>query len=450
MNMHLPPPDTLGGGELIQVNATEPAFLEMALADLQTRSFGAFLDSAGPLNARSRLLILSKSPRGLVIQSENRLVYHDFRHKSAAKVAWSEFSEWLQSFAALGHTHGPALFPLFTYEAFQDRITSTAPHPLWLPTQAIWLLSENPVYFDRHTQQMTYRKATLPEVHGSLPLPPLHPLPGFGWRESRESYRAKVEQVQHDIYNGVYYQANLSQRYLGRTYQPPLETYRNMRHLNPSPFMGVFRLHNAWTLSGSPERLVYKSGTRLSSRPIAGTKPRFGNPVDDQHSKRDLQTSTKERAEHLMLVDLLRNDLGRIAEAGSVTVPEFESIESYSHVHHLVSEVCARARPNLILLDLIRAVFPGGTITGAPKISCIKRLAELEGEARGPYTGSMGYINSNQGLDLNILIRTLIRRDDLFCFHGGGGIVADSLFNAEYLESRQKCKALMQALGVEA
>nr|WP_243435863.1 anthranilate synthase component I family protein [Acanthopleuribacter pedis] len=271
-----------------------------------------------------------------------------------------------------------------------------------------------------------------------------------GWRESEQRYGEKIKTVQHHIYEGNFYQANLSQRFCRPTNQAPTETYRLLRARNPSPFMGIFRFFDYWVLSGSPERLVEKRGNFISARPIAGTQPRYPHdPAADQKARDHLTSCAKEQAEHLMLVDLIRNDLGRVARAGSVQVREFAVIETYSHVHHLVSQVEANLAETADVWELIASVFPGGTITGAPKISCMQTLAELEREKRGPYTGAMGYIGGDGNLDLNILIRTIIQVDRHICFHAGGGIVADSHQTAEYLETRHKCAALMEALNIE-
>jgi len=268
-----------------------------------------------------------------------------------------------------------------------------------------------------------------------------------GWRETEEAYSVEIEAVQRDIRDGIYYQANLSQRFVCRSERDPLAVYCDLRARNPSPFMGIFKLGGSMVLSGSPERLVAKRDNVLRARPIAGTRPRFDDPVRDAESRAELLASEKERAEHLMLVDLIRNDLGRVADTGSVHVEEFLAIESYSHVHHLVSEVVARIRSGVGPAELIASLFPGGTITGAPKISCMDRLRVLEGERRGPYTGAIGYLRGSGDLDLNILIRTLIHGRGHFCLHAGGGIVADSRDAAEILETRYKAAALLEALG---
>ena len=203
-------------------------------------------------------------------------------------------------------------------------------------------------------------------------------------------------------------------------------------------------------LSSSPERLLRISGEIASTRPIAGTRPRGMDMLSDDALKRELRLNEKERAEHVMLVDLERNDLGRICRAGTVAVDEFMTIESYAHVHHIVSNVTGMLMPEVTAGQAIRAVFPGGTITGCPKVRCMQLLAEFEQEPRDAYTGSIGYLDRDGSLDLNILIRTLTVADGRVEFRTGGGIVADSQPEAELAETRAKARGLLRALGSEA
>ena len=426
----------------------EDEFLAFAYDRLNHQPIACFLDSAGPIGPRSQHAMLSGAPIGLFFQYSDKVVWLNLRDQSRAEITIPQFDTWLTRFNQLGlGPNGPALFPLITYEAFNPWVRHSRPHPLWRQAPATWLLTADIWRYDRQTQRLTgCPEPDPPQVSWDAPLPsPAKP----GWRETEAEYFHKIDHVQKDIYNGVYYQANLSQRFLTHSERRPLETYTTLRKLNPSPFMGLFKCGEAWVVSGSPERLVDKNRAHISARPIAGTKPRFKNdPTRDQASQQELLLSPKERAEHLMLVDLIRNDLGRVAAPGSVSVDEFCVIETYSHVHHLVSQVNASLREDATVYQLIASMFPGGTITGAPKISCIQRLSQLEEEARGPYTGAIGYIDTHHRLDLNILIRTLIQVGDQVCFHAGGGIVADSIHGSEYEETRHKCMALMEALGI--
>jgi anthranilate synthase component 1 len=203
-------------------------------------------------------------------------------------------------------------------------------------------------------------------------------------------------------------------------------------------------------LSSSPERLVQIEGNRVQTRPIAGTRPRAKDASEDRRQVERLLASLKERAEHIMLIDLERNDLGRVCESGSVEVSELMTTESYAHVHHIVSNVTGRLRVDAGPGDVLRAVFPGGTITGCPKVRAMEIIAELEGVGRGPYTGAMGYLCRSGRLDMNILIRSLVCEDGLVTLRAGAGIVADSDPDAELAETRAKARGLLLALGAAA
>lgn len=427
----------------------EADFLEEARRVLAHQPLACFLDSAGPTGERSGRMLLSGPVTAVIVEDDNGVRYRDRDRGPWTPLEPASWRTWLGDFRQGGWDEaGPALFPLLTYEAHNPWGRPLRPHPLWQGPAAVWLLTECTWHYDRGSETLSYREPLGPGLH-SFPWAQTAET-ALGWRESEREYHQKINLVQKDIYEGNYYQANLSQRFLGHTAKPPLSIYQELRQRNPSPFMGVFRLADLWVISGSPERLFSLDGDRLSARPIAGTRPRHPESGQDARFRRELVDSPKERAEHLMLVDLIRNDLGRVAAPGTVQVEEFSVVESYSHVHHLVSQVSARLAEEKSLMDVIESMFPGGTITGAPKIACIRSLTQLEGEARGPYTGSMGYVNGMGRADFNILIRTLIQRNHRVCFHGGGGIVADSACAAEYMETRYKCMALMEALGIEA
>lgn len=202
-------------------------------------------------------------------------------------------------------------------------------------------------------------------------------------------------------------------------------------------------------ISSSPERLVCVHDGMIETRPIAGTRPRSNESVSDRAFSEELLAHPKERAEHIMLIDLERNDLGRLCVPGSIEVNELMVLESYAHVHHIVSNVRGRLRDNVSPGDVIRAVFPGGTITGCPKVRCMEIIAELEQVPRGAYTGSMGYINRDGSMDLNILIRSMVCQGERLELRAGAGIVADSNAQAELEETRAKARGLLRALGLD-
>lgn len=262
------------------------------------------------------------------------------------------------------------------------------------------------------------------------------------------SYGRLVERAKEYIAQGDIYQANLAQKFTAPWEGEPSSLYRLLREMNPGPFMGLFKNPFFTLVSSSPERLIRGRGNLLETRPIAGTRPRGLSPQEDVRLKQELQTHPKELAEHLMLVDLMRNDLGRVARYGTVEVKDYARVESYAKVHHLVSTVEAQSREDAAFSEIFGSVFPGGTITGCPKIRCMQIIDELEKAPRHFYTGSLGYLAPGPVFDFNILIRsfTLWPEGELE-FFAGAGIVADSDPRREYLETLHKVEALAQALG---
>ncbi|HKU15291.1 MAG TPA: aminodeoxychorismate synthase component I [Steroidobacteraceae bacterium] len=264
-------------------------------------------------------------------------------------------------------------------------------------------------------------------------------------------YLQAVQRALDYIGAGDVYQANLSRAWRA-TLRPgvePHEVYRRLRQTNPGPFSGVALLEGIAVVSSSPERLVSVHDGVVTTRPIAGTRPRGADPAADLALARELHAHPKERAEHVMLIDLERNDLGRVCEAGSVHVDELMTIESYAHVHHIVSNVRGRLRAAVTPGNVLAAVFPGGTITGCPKVRCMEIIAELEGSARGAYTGSLGYLNRDGSMDMNILIRSAQLSGRELTLRAGAGIVADSIPERELAETRAKARGVLRALGVE-
>lgn len=276
-------------------------------------------------------------------------------------------------------------------------------------------------------------------------------LPEFEMIEADpEDYRRAVRQALDYIRDGDCFQANLSREWRIRTRQPwnSEHLYARLRAANPAPFSAWLRLPKVQILSSSPERLVHVRNRVIETRPIAGTRRRDDNSIVDMELRQELHVNSKEVAEHVMLVDLERNDLGRIAETGSVRVDRLMQLESYRRVHHTVSVITAHLREHITAGDIVQAVFPGGTITGCPKIRSMQLIQALEGGAvRGAYTGSCGYISRHGVMDTNILIRTWILRDQELWFRTGAGIVSDSDPQAELEETRHKARALLEALG---
>jgi len=223
--------------------------------------------------------------------------------------------------------------------------------------------------------------------------------------------------------------------------------YRRLRAVNPAPFAAYFNTGGTQILSSSPERFVKLTGDAVEARPIKGTRPRGATPAEDAALAENLMTSEKDRAENVMIVDLLRNDISKVCRDHSVAVPELCSLESYARVHHLVSAVTGTLRSGLGAVDLLRACFPGGSITGAPKVRAMEIIAEQEPTRRGPYCGALGFIGYDGAMDSNIAIRTLALKDGAAVFQAGGGIVADSDPAGEYEETLAKAEALFAAFA---
>ena len=267
--------------------------------------------------------------------------------------------------------------------------------------------------------------------------------------QSRADYVHRVGQCQDYIRAGDIYQANLSHRFTiagTDVNRSPASLYARLRSVNPSPFAGLLSFGDVSLVSSSPERLIALKGRVAETRPIAGTRPRGATPEHDRALGVELLGNAKERAEHVMLVDLERNDLGRVCRYGSVRVDEFMVLERYSHVTHIVSNVTGLLRDDYDAFDVVRAVFPGGTITGVPKIRCMEIIEELEPVRRGPYTGSFGYFSWTGDTDLNIIIRTLLLTPGRGYLQVGAGIVADSHPDHEYEETLYKAEAVMRTV----
>jgi len=263
-----------------------------------------------------------------------------------------------------------------------------------------------------------------------------------------ERFLAAVRAALEFIAAGDVYQANLSRQWRGTATIPidPVAIYRRLRATNPSPFAGLLRHGDFAVLSSSPERLVSIRDGLVSTRPIAGTRPRGTSADADASLIRTLLANEKERAEHVMLIDLERNDLGRVCIGGSVRVDEYMSVETYAHVHHIVSNVSGRKRPEVSPVQVVRAMFPGGTVTGCPKVRCMQIICALESGARGAYTGSLGYLNRDGSGDFNILIRTITVQGQTARFRAGAGIVADSIPEQELAETRAKAEGMLRAM----
>ena len=358
-----------------------------------------------------------------------------------------------------------------SYEAvnYFERLPSPESDPLGLP-EAVFMLTTTFLVFDhvRHKIRVVsharldgdvasaYEEATgrIEELVRRLAQPLPSPSPGAGSRRGRpvESniprprYDAAVRRIIDYVYAGDCIQVVFAQRFSRETDAPPLDVYRALRGINPSPYMFYLELDGFQILGASPEMLVRCEDGRLDYHPIAGTRPRGATPEKDAALEDELRGSEKERAEHIMLVDLGRNDVGRVSRPGTVAVTQLMDVERYSHVMHLVSHVTGELRSDLTPYDALRSCFPAGTLSGAPKIRAMEIIAELEPDKRGPYAGAVGYFDLMGNMDTAIALRTMVVRDGVAYVQAGGGIVADSEVEQEYEETVHKTNASLRAI----
>lgn len=297
----------------------------------------------------------------------------------------------------------------------------------------------------------THAVALAESLDNGTPRRPSPPVPsdaaGFESECDRESFADRVRRVKRYIRDGDTFQTNISQRLRAPAAVHPTAVYEALRDVNPAPYSGLLEYGSVDLVSASPELLVERRGRFIRTEPIAGTRPRGADDASDRRLESDLLADPKERAEHAMLVDLERNDLGKICSYGSVEVDEYRRIDRYSEVMHLVSNVTGRLRPEATIVDVIAAVFPGGTITGAPKPRTMEIIEEVESTKRGPYTGSIGLFGIDDRATLNIVIRTIVRHADTYYLRVGAGIVHDSDPYREYDETLDKARALLNAMN---
>jgi anthranilate synthase component 1 len=355
------------------------------------------------------------------------------------------------------------------YEAARrfERLPAPDPDPYGMP-EAVFAVYDTVVVFDhlRHTLEVVAHdevggppraEAAIARVFAALDRPLVAPAPAASVDAPRittngtpAEYQERVRRARELIAEGDCIQIVLSQRFDVRPAPEPLALYRALRHVNPSPYMFCLPVEDATLVGASPEPFVRVEGRRVVMHPIAGTRPRGADDAEDRALEAELLASEKERAEHVMLVDLARNDIGRVSAAGTVRVRELMRVDRFSHVMHLTSVVDGELRPGLDALDAFRACFPAGTVSGAPKIRAMERIAELETERRGPYAGAVGYIAFDGTLDTCITIRTAVIAGGVCRIQAGAGIVADSDPAMEEAETRAKARALLRAVELSA
>ncbi len=314
-------------------------------------------------------------------------------------------------------------------------------------------LARGPAGAAAHAQPTTATESEVqpPGAAPSYPVADVEDAQSIGLRSTftHRAYLTAVSRVREYILAGDIFQANLSQRFQAPLVEPSFRLYRRLRRTNPSAFGAYLQFGDLRILSASPERFLKLTGRRVETRPIKGTRPRGLGPMHDEALGRVLAESDKDRAENVMIVDLLRNDLSRVCVAGTVQVPELFALEHHPTVHHLVSTVVGQLEPGADAADLLRATFPGGSITGAPKVRAMEIIAELEPTRRGVYCGSLGYLSATGDMDTSIAIRTAVARHGNVYFQAGGGIVADSEPEAEYHETLDKARGIIRALAAQ-
>ena len=351
-----------------------------------------------------------------------------------------------------------------------ERLPDVNPDPVGLPDMAL-MLSDVIVAFDhlKHTvtilanayvdeHEAAHERArdAIREVRARLagPLPPAaasaHPEPEFEPNMPREQFEAMVARIIEYVHAGDAFQVVPSQRWSAPAPVEPFSIYRGLRAVNPSPYMYFLDFEDFQLVGASPEPLLTVSGRAVSTRPIAGTRPRGATVDDDKAIAQDLLADEKERAEHVMLVDLGRNDLGRVCEYGSVEVESFMGVETYSHVIHIVSSVAGTLRDDVGAVDALRSVLPAGTLSGAPKVRAMEIIDELEPVKRGAYGGAVGWLSYDGDLDTCICIRTVVVKDGIAHVQAGGGTVADAKPDYEYEESRAKARGVVRAIELAA
>jgi anthranilate synthase component I len=351
-----------------------------------------------------------------------------------------------------------------------EKLPTPDKDPLELP-QAVFMLSDTLLVFDHVThrikvlsqvrldgdieksyQEAVYKIDDLVErLRQPLPRSKTNPTPevskgSYTSNFSKEEFIKSVLKIKQFINAGEVIQVQLSQRLARPTSAPPFEIYRSLRTINPSPYMYYLDFQVFQIIGTSPEILVRVEDGMVMTRPLAGTRPRGNTPAEDGRLEQDLRTNEKERAEHIMLVDLGRNDIGRVSEPGSVKVSDLMDIERYSHVMHLVTHVQGKLKKGLTTYDALRACFPAGTVAGAPKIRAMEIIAQFESEKRGPYAGACGYFAYSDNMDMAIAIRTIVMTKGVAYAQSACGIVYDSVPENEYEETLNKTRALIKAI----
>ena len=466
---------------LIEEIQNPPSSLQ-AFELFKDRPFSFFLDSGMDIQKLGRFSFIGSDPF-LVMRSrgeEISLLYRDIE-KTITGNPFDVLGELLGEYrlvpspAEIPFVGGAVGYLSYDLGCFIEKLPSTAVDDLQLP-ECYFAFYDAVIAFD-HLEGRTYIASTgfpdkgsgrqvraetrLEEYRRTLTQAPRYedyvkyesdrtvdsPV-GLRSNFTHEGYVEAVEIVRQYIIAGDIFQANLSQRFEADMPLPPYELYRRLRRINPAPFASYLNFDDVTVVSASPERFLRIRGDLVETRPIKGTRPRGKDPATDAAMAKELVNSVKDQAEHVMIVDLERNDLGRVCSYGTVRVSELAALEKYATVFHLTSTVEGRLRPGKDVIDLLKATFPGGSITGAPKVRAMEIIDELEPTRRSVYTGSIGYLGFDGSTDLDIVIRTILVKEGRAYFQVGGAVVYDSDPEGEYDETLDKAKALMHALSM--
>lgn len=428
-----------------------------------------FLDSARDKETLGKFSIIVSNPR-LVIESKGNEIFIN-HEKVKENNPFDALQKLLDKYSKTYESHLPFIggfvgYLAYDLKAFVEKLTISVVDDIKMPDMFLCLY-DGAVVYDHNDETVYLTDAELDDQGQKRISRMIDIIEGkknnvflkkhtsksdIKSNFEKEAYKESIEKVRDYIRSGDIYQINMTQRFQAPMRDRPFDLYQKLRQLNPAPFGSYIDFGKGHVLSSSPERFIKITDGVIETRPIKGTMPRSKDPLIDEENKQTLINSKKDQSELLMIVDLERNDLSRIAKTGSVKVTELFKLESYATVHHLVATVVAEVADDYSLTDCLKATFPGGSITGAPKIRAMEVIDELEPTARGLYTGSIGYIDLNGNTDWNIVIRTYICINDTAYFQAGGGIVWDSQPEAEYQESLDKAFALVKALnyGVES
>lgn len=459
----------------IQPITLSPLQFEQLKCNLSKQQWSVFLESADSNHVDSHWSIISASPIATLQSFSGKTIFKQgdigeqnstdpFQLLKEKRQSLFNSSAQHETFPFVGGILGSIDYELgYQFESINH---ATSPQSLALPELSLgfydWALlyDVNAEQFYLVVHQTTLNHAPLTQQwqqrlqwlmdHTAASTTPCPFVLQRDWQSnmSKAQYTQKFNQVQDYILSGDCYQVNLAQRFNAPYEGDEYQAYQRLIDANRPPFAAFLRLPEQVILSMSPERFLKLHGEHVESKPIKGTRPRFSDAQLDKQSQQALLDSEKDRSENLMIVDLLRNDIGRVCQPGTVKVPALFNIESFPAVHHLVSTVVGKLAPQYQVEDLLKASFPGGSITGAPKIRAMEIIAELEPDRRQSYCGSIGYISANGEMDMNIAIRSLVcTQGNIYCW-AGGGLVADSEVNAEYQECFDKLSKILPCLSV--